>query len=80
MGRMLMENRIGLVVQAEVTHADGHGEREASLEMVNRYSPCWTRRLTLGADKGYDNANFVAELRRRSVTLSNPRIFAGAWT
>jgi transposase len=68
MGHTLMENRNGLVVQAELTHADGHGERKAALEMINRYSPGSTRRLTLGADKGYDSADFVAELRRMVVT------------
>jgi len=68
MGHTLMENRHGLVVQAELTHADGHGERKAALEMINRHSPGSTRRLTLGADKGYDSADFVAELRRMVVT------------
>lgn len=68
MGHTLMENRNGLVVQAELTHADGHGERKAALEMINRHSPGSTRRLTLGADKGYDSADFVAELRRMVVT------------
>jgi len=68
MGHTLMENRNGLVVQAELTHADGHGERKAALEMVNRHSPGATRRLTLGADKGYDSADFVAALRRMVVT------------
>ena len=68
MGHTLMENRNGLVVQAELTHADGHGERKAALEMINRHSPGSTRRLTLGADKGYDSVDFVAELRRMVVT------------
>ena len=68
MGHTLMENRSGLVVQAELTHADGHGERKAALEMINRHSPGSTRRLTLGADKGYDAASFIAELRRMVVT------------
>ncbi len=57
MGHTLMENRNGLIVQAEPSHADGHGERKAALEMVNRHSPGPTRRLTLGADKGYDAAS-----------------------
>ena len=52
MGHTLMENRNGLVVQADLTHADGHGERKAALEMIERHSPGSTRRLTLGADKG----------------------------
>lgn len=68
MGHTLMENRNGLVVQAELTHADGHAERRAALDMIHRHSPGSTRRLTLGADKGYDSADFVAELRKACVT------------
>ena len=68
MGHTLMENRNGLVVQTEVTQADGHAERKAALAMVNRHAPGSTRRLTLGADKGYDSADFVAELRQICVT------------
>lgn len=76
MGHTLMENRNGLIVQAELTHADGHGERKAALEMINRHSPGSTRRLTLGADKGYDSAAFVKELRRMVVT---PHVAQKAW-
>ena len=68
MGHTLMENRHGLIVQAELTQADGHAERRAALDMVHRHSPGSTRRLTLGADKGYDSADFVADLRRACVT------------
>ena len=68
MGHTLMENRNGLIVQAELTHADGHAERRAALDMIHRHSPGSTRRLTLGADKGYDSADFVAELRQACVT------------
>ncbi len=68
MGHTLMENRNGLIVQAELTHADGYAERRAALGMIHRHSPGSTRRLTLGADKGYDSADFVAELRQACVT------------
>ena len=68
MGHTLMENRNGLVVQADLTHADGHGERRAALDMINRHAPGSTRRLTLGADKGYDSADFVKKLRGMVVT------------
>jgi transposase len=68
MGHTLMENRNGLVVQAELTRADGHAERRAALDMVHRHSPGATRGLTLGADKGYDSAGFVADLRQAQVT------------
>jgi transposase len=68
MGHTLMENRNGLVVQADLTHADGHGERNAALDMINRHAPGSTRRLTLAADKGYDSRDFVKKLRGMVVT------------
>jgi len=36
--------------------------------MIRRRSPGSTRRLTLGADKGYDCADFVKDLRQARVT------------
>ncbi|MEW9922530.1 IS5 family transposase, partial [Marimonas sp. MJW-29] len=68
MGHTLMENKNGLIVQADLTHADGFGERKAALDMIHRHSPGSTRQLTLGADKGYDSAEFVADLRKACVT------------
>jgi transposase len=68
MGHTLMENRNGLVVQADLTQADGRAERRAAIDMIERHSPGSTRRLTLGADKGFDSADFVADLRRMCVT------------
>ena len=68
MGHALMENRHGLVVQGDLTHADGRAERKAALDMLHRHSPGSIRQLTLGADKGYDAAEFVADLRQACVT------------
>ncbi|AWI84734.1 IS5/IS1182 family transposase [Alloyangia pacifica] len=68
MGHSLMENRSGLIVQADLTRADGHAERRAAIDMLHRHSPGSTRRLTLAADRGYDSADFVAELRQMVVT------------
>ena len=68
MGHAMMENRHGLIVQGDLTPADGHAERRAALDMVHRHSPGSTRRLTLGADKGYDAAEFVSGLRQACVT------------
>ena len=67
MGHALMENRNGLVVDACLTEADGHAEREAALAMIE---PRADRpgRITLGADKGYDAEDFVNELRSMNVT------------
>lgn len=68
MGHALMENRSGLIVQGDLTRADGHAERMAALDMIHAHSPGSMRQLTLGADKGYDSADFVRDLRRACVT------------
>ena len=67
-GHALMENRSGLIVQGDLTRADGRAERHAALDMIHRHSPGSTRRLTLGADKGYDATGFVTDLRLACVT------------
>ena len=36
--------------------------------MLHRLSPGTARRITLGADKGYDVASFVGDLRQMAVT------------
>jgi transposase len=67
MGHALMENRHGLVVDACLTQADGHGERIAALHMIEpRADRC--QAITLGADKAYDAEDFVNELRAMKVT------------
>jgi hypothetical protein len=38
MGHALMENRTGLIVQAELARACGHAERRATLDMVHRHA------------------------------------------
>jgi len=68
MGHALMENRSGLIVQADLTQADGHAERRVALSMIHAHSPGSTRQLTLGADRGYDSADFVRDLRQACVT------------
>ncbi len=68
MGHALMENRHGFVVETELTHADGYAERAAALDMMNRHLPDSTRRVTLGADKGYDDHGFVATLRQMCIS------------
>jgi transposase len=63
-GHVLMENRHGLVVDACLTQASGVAERETALAMATNLPPG----ATLGADKGYDAASFVAGLRALGVT------------
>jgi transposase len=67
-GHAMTENRNGLVVEAGFTQATGTAEREEAKEMIERHSPGSTRRLTVGADKGYDTAGFVTGLRNMCVT------------
>ena len=66
LGHALMENRHGLLVDAELTRASGHAERLAALAMLDRLPTVGP--ATLGADKGFDAKEFVAELRERRVT------------
>ena len=66
MGHVVMENRHGLAVGGRVTHATGKAEREAALGLVEDIPR--RKRITLGADKGYDVADFVEELRDGEVT------------
>ena len=65
-GHVLMENRNGLVADSCLTCASGTAERDAALTMLDRRQG--KRRITLGADKGYDVAAFVTALRGRQVT------------
>jgi hypothetical protein len=81
MGHLVMENRNGLIVDALVTRAwlpgttteviperraSGTAERAAALAMLGRQGG--RHRATLGADKAYDVAGFVADLRALTVT------------
>ena len=61
-----MENRHALVVDTRLTLATGTAERQAALEMVADRPG--NHRITLGADKAYDVAEFVADLREHNVT------------
>jgi transposase len=66
LGHILMEHRSGLIVKTMVTPADGHGERDAAVVMVERVPG--RHRITVAADKGYDTRDLVAGLRAMHVT------------
>ena len=66
LGHVLTENRNGLVIDVRLTQATGTAEREAALDMLG-YKPA-SRPVTLGADRGYDTAGFVKQLRALKVT------------
>jgi transposase len=67
LGHVLMENRNGLCVDATVTRASGKAEPEAAIVMVKRSTDPMARRVTLGADKGYDVGEFHVELVEEGV-------------
>lgn len=66
-GSVLMENRSGLLVDAEVRHATGRAEVETALAMLDRQCSSGRRR-TIGADKLYDTKEFVAGCRAMGFT------------
>jgi transposase len=66
MGHALMENRNALLVGFDVSEANGTAERDTALGLLGRRRR--KRRITLGADRGYDVRAFAGSLRARSVT------------
>jgi transposase len=66
MGHLLMENRSGLVMGAELTRASGCAERAAAVTLIEGVPG--RHRITIGADRGYDTAGFVAGLRQLNAT------------
>ena len=65
-GNVLIENRNGLVVDTELVLCSGTAEREAAVRMAERIEG--EKRVTVGADKGYDTRGFLRDLRERNVT------------
>ena len=65
LGHVLLDNRHGLVANVCVTAATGTAEREAASWMLAASAPPGS---TVGADKGYDVACFVDEVRALEVT------------
>ena len=66
LGHVLMEHQSGLIVRTQVTPADGYGERDAALVMVQRLPG--RQRITVAADRGYDTRDLVAGLRTMGAT------------
>jgi transposase len=65
-GHVLMENRHGLVVDVDLTQATGTAERDTALDILEGVRR--SRRLTVGADKGYDTQDFVTRCRSMKIT------------
>ena len=66
-GHTVIENRNGLIVEMELTMADGYAERDAAIEMLKRL-PKSRRRRTVAADKAYDTKGFVQDSRDAGFT------------
>ncbi len=67
MGHLLIENRSGLITDAELTQATGFAERACATAMLARL-PRSGRRRTIAADKNYDTKGFVADVRELGFT------------
>jgi hypothetical protein len=65
-GNLAIENRNGSIVDTELFQAHGTAERDAALVMLEKIPG--GERVTVGADKGYDTQDFVAECRNMNVT------------
>ena len=70
-GHQLIEHRSALIVDAELTCADGYAERATALEMLDRL-PTTKRRRTVAGDKNCDTKDFVA--RNGAATLSSTSV------
>lgn len=62
----LIENKNGLLVALDLQQATGTAERDSAIGMLSRLGG--KKRITLGADKGYDTKDFVANCRQLNVT------------
>jgi transposase len=65
MGHLMMENRNGLIVDARLSEANGTAERTTALDMIDDNARAGS---TVGGDKNYDTAEFVAGCRERGCT------------
>lgn len=66
MGHTVMENRNGLIVKAAASHVTGKAEREVAANLLSDLSGM--KKRTVGADKNYDTAGFVADCRAMNIT------------
>jgi len=73
LGHVIIENRHGLVVAACATPASATAERTAGLAMLDQMglradrAPVPDKQFTLGADKAYQEKDFLEGLRKRHV-------------
>jgi transposase len=79
LGHVVTENRNGLIVQACATPSGQKAEKEAGLSMLAKLPWRPEARRTLGADKGYQDKDFIEGLRQQKIVphvaeyTANPR-------
>lgn len=66
MGHVLSDNRNGLAIGVAVTEASPRAERRTALDLLQ--AVCGAGRKTVGADKGYDEREFVQRVRALGIT------------
>ena len=66
LGHALMENRNGLLLDLQVSPADGCAERRMGLQMLSGLER--SGRITVAADRGYDTRDFVGSCRDLDIT------------
>jgi hypothetical protein len=66
MGHLLMENRPGLLLDGRLSEAGGTAERDLAQTMLADLPG--RHKITVGGDKGFDTAGFVAALKKLDAT------------
>jgi len=74
MGHALTDNRHGLVVNAQVTFATATAERAAAGQILADVAGVASRDMTVGTDKNYHTAGFVASCRVKNYALARVTI------
>lgn len=77
LGHLITENRNGLIVSAMATEAGAAQERRAALRMLKDLKR--RERVTLGADKSYQEEHFVRALREHRVRPHVAEYRSGKW-
>jgi transposase len=72
-GNLLVENRNGLIVDAEVFQANGTAERDAALVMLEKLPG--TQPVTVGGDKGFDTCGWGGS----AATCTSCRMWRKIW-
>jgi transposase len=72
MGHLVTENRHGLIVASQASEATTKAERQTGLELARRLKQQRFRPKTMGADKAYNEQDFVAGLAELGIQAHAP--------